>query len=81
MPVEFNWRTQNDISDKVQLWRKHFAWKKCSILKLHAAFFYGKIRRRDVVEIDNELRLQTESIIASVREIVSKRFCLLGICC
>jgi CRISPR-associated exonuclease Cas4 len=75
MPVEFkSGEPKNDISDKVQLCAQVFCLEEMLETKIiHGAFFYGKIRRRDVVEIDNELRLQTESIIASVREIVSKK--------
>lgn len=75
MPVEFkSGEPKNDISDKVQLCAQVFCLEEMLSTKItHGAFFYGKIRRRDVVEIDNELRLQTESIIASVREIVSKK--------
>ncbi|MEW6062730.1 MAG: Dna2/Cas4 domain-containing protein, partial [Bacteroidota bacterium] len=40
---------------------------------IQGAFFYGKIRRRVAVEINEQLRAQTEKIIASVREIVSKQ--------
>lgn len=75
LPVEFkSGEPKEDISDKVQLCAQVFCLEEMLNTKItHGAFFYGKIRRRDVVEIDNELRLQTESIIASVREIVSKK--------
>lgn len=75
MPVEFkSGEPKNDISDKVQLCAQVFCLEEMLNAKITSgAFFYGKIRRRDVVEIDNELRLQTENIIASVREIVSKK--------
>ena len=75
MPVEFkSGEPKNDISDKVQLCAQAFCLEEMLDTKItHGSFFYGKIRRRDVVEIDNELRLQTENIIASVREIVSKK--------
>lgn len=75
MPVEFkSGEPKEDISDKVQLCAQVFCLEEMLNTKIiHGAFFYGKIRRRVVVEIDNELRLQTESIIASVREIVSSK--------
>ncbi len=74
MPVEFKvGEPKEDISDKVQLCAQAFCLEEMLNTKVtRGAFFYGKIRRRDVVEIDNELRSQTESIIGSVREIVSK---------
>lgn len=75
MPVEFkSGEPKNDISDKVQLCAQAFCLEEMLDTKItRGAFFYGKIRRRDVVEIDSELRLQTENIIASVREIVSNK--------
>ncbi|MHB1688596.1 MAG: CRISPR-associated protein Cas4 [Ignavibacteriaceae bacterium] len=75
MPVEFkSGEPKEDISDKVQLCAQAFCLEEMlSINVKRGAFFYGKIRRRDVVEIDNELRSQTASIIGSVREIVSKK--------
>ncbi len=74
MPVEFKaGEPKEDISDKVQLCAQAFCLEEMLNTKVtRGAFFYGKIRRRDVVEINNELRSQTESIIGSVREIVSK---------
>lgn len=75
MPVEFkSGEPKNDISDKVQLCAQSFCLEEMLNTKItKGAFFYGKIRRREVVEIDNELRLQTENIIDSVREIVSSK--------
>jgi CRISPR-associated exonuclease Cas4 len=75
MPVEFKaGEPKENISDKVQLCAQVFCLEEMLNTKItHGAFFYGKIRRRNVVKIDNELRSQTESIIASVREIVSKK--------
>jgi CRISPR-associated exonuclease Cas4 len=75
IPVEFkSGEPKGNISDKVQLCAQAICLEEMlNTTIMRGAFFYGKIRRRDVVEIDNELRLQTESIIASVREIVSKK--------
>ncbi|MHB8579921.1 MAG: CRISPR-associated protein Cas4 [Ignavibacteriaceae bacterium] len=75
MPVEFkSGEPKKDISDKVQLCAQAFCLEEMLKTTIkRGAFFYGRIRRRDVVEIDNELRSQTESIIGSVREIVSKK--------
>lgn len=74
-PVEFkSGKPKEDVSDKVQLCAQVFCLEEMLNTKiLKAGFFYGKIRRRNVIEINNELRLQTENIIASVREIVSKK--------
>jgi CRISPR-associated exonuclease Cas4 len=75
MPVEFKaGEPKENISDKVQLCAQVFCLEEMLNTKItRGAFFYGKIRRRNVVKIDNKLRLQTESIIASVREIVTKK--------
>lgn len=75
MPVEFkSGEPKDDISDKVQLCAQVFCLEEMLNTKItRGAFFYGKIRRRDIVEIDNELRSQTESIIGFVREIVSRK--------
>jgi len=75
MPVEFkSGEPKEDISDRVQLCAQVFCLEEMLNAKItQGTFFYGKIRRRNVVEIDNELRAQTESIIASVRKIVSKK--------
>lgn len=75
LPVEFkSGEPKDDISDKVQLCAQVFCLEEMLNTKITTgAFFYGKIRRRDVVEIDNNLRMQTENIIGSVREIVSKK--------
>lgn len=75
MPVEFkSGEPKEDISDKVQLCAQAFCLEEMLDTKItRGAFFYGKIRRRDVVEIDSELRSQTGNIIASVREIVSNK--------
>jgi len=75
MPVEFKaGEPKENISDKAQLCAQVFCLEEMLNIKiLQGVFFYGKIRRRNVVEIDNELRSQTESIINSVREIVSNK--------
>lgn len=75
MPVEFkSGEPKEDISDRVQLCAQVFCLEEMLNTKItQGTFFYGKIRRRNVVEIDDELRTQTESIISSVREIVSKK--------
>lgn len=75
MPVEFkSGQPKDDLSDKVQLCAQALCLDE--MLGIHVkrgAFFYGRIRRRVVVEIDDGLRAQTESIISAVREIVSKK--------
>lgn len=76
MPVEFkSGKPKENISDKVQLCAQVFCLEEMLTVKIkQGAFFYGKIRRRNIINIDNELRLQTENIINSVREIVSHKY-------
>ncbi len=76
MPVEFkSGKPKENISDKVQLCAQVFCLEEMLNIQIkQGAFFYGKIRRRNIIEIDKELRLQTENIINSVREIVSQKF-------
>ena len=75
IPVEFkSGKPKEDISDKVQLCAQVFCLEEMLNTKISkAAFFYGKIRRRNVIDINDELRVQTENIIVSVREIVSNK--------
>ena len=76
MPVEFkSGKPKENISDKVQLCAQVFCLEEMLNIQIkHGAFFYGKIRRRNIIDLDDELRLQTENIIDSVREIVSQKF-------
>ena len=75
LPVEFkSGEPKEDISDKVQLCAQALCLEEMLNTNItHGAFFYGKIRRRNVIEVDDVLRMQTENIICSVREIVSKK--------
>lgn len=72
IPVEFkSGKPKEDLSDKVQLCAQVFCLEEMLNTKIiHGAFFYGKIRRRNIIEINNELRTETGNIINSVREIV-----------
>jgi CRISPR-associated exonuclease Cas4 len=75
MPVEFkSGAPKDDASDKVQLCAQALCLEEMLDRPVHkGAFFYGKIRRRVVVEIDQDLRRQTEEIIAAVRDIVERK--------
>lgn len=75
LPVEFKaGEPKEDVSDKVQLCAQALCLEEMMNLSIKCgAFFYGKIRRRNQVEIDQSLRETTESIIASVRQIVATR--------
>ena len=75
MPVEFKaGKPKDDISDKVQLCAQALCLEEMLNTSVkHGAFFYAKIRRRVQVEIDEELRKQTEEIISKVREIITNK--------
>lgn len=75
LPVEFKaGEPKEDISDKVQLCAQVFCLEEMLNIKItKAAFFYGKIRRRNVVDLDSELRNQTEQVIENVRKIISEK--------
>jgi CRISPR-associated exonuclease Cas4 len=75
LPVEFkSGEPKEDISDKVQLCAQAICLEEMLNINIkQGAFFYGKIRRRNIVEIDEELRTQTEKIIFAVREIVTSK--------
>lgn len=75
VPVEFKaGQPKEDISDKVQLCAQVFCLEEMLNTQItKAAFFYGKTRRRNVVDIDNQLRVQTEEVINNVRRLVSEK--------
>lgn len=75
LPVEFkSGEPKEDISDKVQLCAQAICLEEMlNITIKQGAFFYGKIRRRNIVDIDEELRTQTENIILAVRQIVASK--------
>lgn len=74
-PVEFKaGQPKEDISDKVQLCAQVFCLEEMLNTQINkAAFFYGKIRRRNVIDIDLQLRTQTEDVINSVRRLISEK--------
>jgi CRISPR-associated exonuclease Cas4 len=75
LPVEFkSGEPKEDVSDKVQLCAQALCLEEMMNTQVkRGAFFYGKIRRRVQVELDDELRKQTEEIITAVHEIVSQK--------
>jgi CRISPR-associated exonuclease Cas4 len=75
LPVEFkSGEPKEDVSDKVQLCAQALCLEEMMNTQVkRGAFFYGKIRRRVQIELDKELRKQTEEIIAAVHEIVTKK--------
>jgi len=75
LPVEFkSGKPKEDISDKVQLCAQVLCLEEMLNKPISkGAFFYGKIRRRSLIEIDSALRRQTEDVISKVREIVSSQ--------
>ncbi len=75
LPVEHkSGKPKADISDKVQLCAQALCLEEMlNTVVRRGAFFYGRIRRRVPVEIDEQLRKQTTEIIAAVRDLVSRR--------
>jgi CRISPR-associated exonuclease Cas4 len=75
VPVEFKaGKEKHNISDKVQLCAQVLCLEEMLDTTINqGAFFYGRIRRRVLVDIDDELRNQTEEIITKVHEMVSKQ--------
>jgi len=75
VPVEFKvGQPKEDISDKVQLCAQALCLEEMLNTTItRGAFFYGRIRRRHWVELDEELRNQTETIIAAVHALVSRK--------
>ncbi|RCK73303.1 MAG: CRISPR-associated RecB family exonuclease Cas4 [Ignavibacteriae bacterium] len=73
LPVEFKaGEPKEDISDKVQLCAQVFCLEEMLNTKINiAAFFYGKIRRRNIIDITSELRTQTEEVIDKVRKMIA----------
>ena len=75
LPVEFKaGQPKDDISDKVQLCAQAFCIEEMLHTKINkAAFFYGKIKRRNVIDIDIQLRSQTEDVISNVRKLITEK--------
>ena len=75
IPVEFkSGKPKDDLSDKVQLCAQALCLEEMlNTTVKRGVFFYGRIRRRVQVELDESLRAQTEAIIASVHELVSRK--------
>lgn len=75
LPVEFKaGKPKEDLSDKVQLCAQALCLEEMLQTPItRAAFFYGRIRRRLFVDIDNDLKTQTEEIIAAVHDIISRK--------
>ena len=75
LPVEFkSGKPKDDLSDKVQLCAQALCLEEMlNITVKRGAFFYGRIRRRVQVEIDEQLRKETEQIIAAVRDLLFHR--------
>jgi CRISPR-associated exonuclease Cas4 len=75
VPVEFkSGQPKQNISDEVQLCAQALCLEEMLNTSMRrGAFFYGKIRRRVQVEINDALRKQTEEIIAAVHDMVSRK--------
>ncbi|MBL1213968.1 MAG: CRISPR-associated protein Cas4 [Ignavibacteriae bacterium] len=75
LPVEYKaGKPKNDFSDKIQLCAQAICLEEMLSVKIkRAEFYYAKIRRREKIEIDEELRKITSDTITAVREIVDNK--------
>lgn len=75
MPVEFkSGQPKDDISDKVQLCAQALCLEEMLNTSVRrGAFFYGRIRRRVQIDIDEQLRKQTEELIAAVHDLIHRQ--------
>ncbi len=75
LPVEFKaGKQKHDISDEVQLCAQAMCIEEMLETPVRqGAFFYGRIRRRVLVDINDELRTQTEEVIVAVHDMVSRK--------
>lgn len=71
-PVEFKaGKPKQDVSDRVQLCAQVLCLEEMLNRSIpRAAFFYGRIRRREYVNITEPLRRHTEEIIQAVRTLI-----------
>jgi CRISPR-associated exonuclease Cas4 len=76
VPVEFKaGQPKQNISDEVQLCAQALCLEEMlGVPARGGAFFYGKIRRRVQVDINETLRKQTEEIIAAVHDMISRKY-------
>lgn len=74
-PVEFKaGEPKEDISDKAQLCAQVLCLEEMLNIQIQkAGFYYGKIRRRTIVDIDDDLRNQTITVIEQVRSIFDNK--------
>lgn len=74
-PVEYkSGKPKADISDTAQLCAQALCLEEMMNLPVRqAAIFYGKPRRRLVVEISDELRQQTEEVIRAIHDMIESR--------
>ncbi len=75
LPVEFKaGKQKHNISDEVQLCAQAMCIEEMLETPVRqGAFFYGRIRRRVLVDINDELRTQTEEVIVAVHDMVSRK--------
>lgn len=74
-PIEYKaGEPKEDISDKVQLCAQALCLEEMLNTQIKkGGFYYGKIRRRIVVDLENDLRDQTLMIIQKVRSIIESK--------
>jgi CRISPR-associated exonuclease Cas4 len=75
LPVEYKaGKAKQDDCDRVQLCAQALCLEEMlGVPVLKGAFFYGRIRRRVTVEINEAMRRQTEDIVCQVRDLIDQR--------
>lgn len=74
-PVEYkSGKPKNNISDMAQLCAQALCLEEMMKVPVtEAAIFYGRPRRRELIEIDSYLRSQTEEIILNIHSMIKNR--------
>ena len=71
-PIEYKrGKPKSDDSDKVQLCAQVLCLEEMYHINIpNAAFFYGQIKKRLIVEIDHEIRSKTIALISQLHELI-----------
>jgi len=74
-PVEYkSGKPKQDICDLAQVCAQAFCLEEMTLAPVRqAAIYYGRPRRRLAVELDDDLRRETERVIAAVHDMVKNR--------
>jgi CRISPR-associated exonuclease Cas4 len=75
IPVEYKaGEPKHDLSDSIQLCAQALCLEEMLQCRIErGAFFYGKIRRRQYIQLDDQLRSRTLETIAAVRTMIAQQ--------